>query len=182
MIKTGDLKIKMEALETKLKRSVCDYSDAISKNKETIISLVAQNQQLEWEHETMSRMLKQNYTTGTELYRLIETNTAGKEEANEGLATARRLETHVKNLLDTLLETEKYCTRHGEDKQDMRSALNRAHDTTQLLGDKLALSRIRTCDMMKQLEPVQQGAVPAGAHCTAFDAIKRETDDLRNFV
>lgn len=35
-------------------------------------------------------------------------------------------------------------------------------------------------DSAKQLEQVRQGAVPAGAHCAAIDAVEQENDILRN--
>jgi hypothetical protein len=179
-VKNDDLKAKMEALETKHNRIVCDCNDEIWRNEETITSLVARNQQLEAEHRTMSRMLQQRYTTGTELHRIIEANTASKEEGNERRVRVRELETHVENLLDILQSTEKDCTRHREAEQDMRAESNRAQGTIQLLEEKLALAKMQVRDSANQLERVQKGAVPAGAHCAAIDAVEQENEVLRS--
>jgi len=69
-VKIDDLKSKNEVLEMKNSRIGAEYYDAMSQEEETIISLKARTQQLEKEHETMSQMLRQKSTTGSELQRV----------------------------------------------------------------------------------------------------------------
>ncbi|CAN9394908.1 hypothetical protein CUC08_Gglean006868 [Alternaria sp. MG1] len=180
--KTDDLKEKLEALKTKYDRMSADCVDATTKNKETIVNLVTRNQQLELEHGTMCRMLQQTCTQGSELHQLnqiIEASTASREEAKELRTMVKRLEQYNENLLDTLQNIQNECKRHRESEQDMRAASKRAHDTVQLLEDKLALTKIQLRDAANQLEKIQQGAVPAGAHCAALDALEQENEHLR---
>ena len=179
-VKTDDLKNKIEAFEMKNSRIVAEYNDAISKNEETIISLKVRNQQLEKEHETMSRMLRQKFTSGRELQRVLEADIAGKEEAAKLRAEVQRLEAHTENLLDTIQNTETSVTLHREAEQDMRVALNRSQKNVQLLKDKLALKKDQIRDLAKQLKDIQQGTLPPGAHCAALDAIDLENEQLRN--
>jgi chromosome segregation ATPase len=61
----------------------------------------------------------------------------------------------------------------------MRAASKRAYDTIQLLEDKLALTKIQLRDAANRLEKIQQGAVPAGAHCAALDGLEQENEHLR---
>ena len=180
--KTDDLKEKLEAWKTKYDRISADCDDATTKNKETIVNLVIRNWQLELEHGTMGRMLQQTCTKGSELHQLnqiIEASTASREEAKELRTMVKRLEQHDENLLDTLQNMQNECKRHRESEQDMRAASKRAHDTIQLLEDKLALTKIQLRDAANQLEKIQQGAVPAGAHCAALDELEQENEHLR---
>ncbi|KAI4681344.1 uncharacterized protein J4E84_007580 [Alternaria hordeiaustralica] len=179
-VKTDDLKSKNEVLEMKNSRMVAEYYDAMSQEEETIISLTARIQQLEKEYETMSQMLRQKFTTGSELQRVLEANAAGKEEAAEHRAEVQRLRTHVENLLDTIQNTETDVTRHREAEQDVRAALSRSGKVVHLLEDKLALKNDQIRDLAKQLEQLQQGNVAPGAHCAALDAIDLENEQLRN--
>ncbi|KAI4678899.1 uncharacterized protein J4E88_006187 [Alternaria novae-zelandiae] len=179
-VKIDDLKSKNEVLEMKNSRIAAEYYDAMSQEEETIISLMARIQQFEKEHETMSQMVRQKFTTGSELQRVLEADVAGKEEAAERRAEVQRLRTHVENLLDTIQNTETNVTRHREAEQDSRAALNRSQKNVHLLDDKLALKTDQIRDLAKQLEQVQQGNVVPGAHCAALDAIDLENEQLRN--
>jgi len=179
-VKIDDLKSKNEVLEMKNSRIGTEYYDAISQEEETIISLKARTQQLEKEHETMSQMLRQKSTTGSELQRVLDADVAGKEEAAERRSEVQRLSTHFENLLDTIQNTEANVTRHREAEQDMRAALNRSQKNVHLLDDKLALKKDQIRDLAKQLEQVQQGNVVPGTHCAALDAIDLENEQLRN--
>jgi len=179
-VKIDDLKGKNEILEMKNSRMAAEYYDAMSQEEETIISLKARIQQFEKEHETMSRMLRQKFPTGSELQRVLEADVAGKEEAAELRAEVQRLRTHGENLLDTIQNTETNVTRHREAEQDMRAGLSHSGKVVHLLEDILALKKDQIRDLAKQLEQLQQGNVAPGAHCAALDAIDLENEQLRN--
>jgi chromosome segregation ATPase len=167
-------------METKTDRTVADFGDANSKNEETIISLKGHNQQLEMKHETMTLTLLQKFTTGRELQRVVEANTAGKEEAKELRRTVRHLKQHVENLLDMIQNIEKDLTRHREAERDIRAVSHRAQSTIWLLEYKLALRKDQVRDLAKQLDQGQQGIIPAGTNCAALDAFQQENEELRN--
>ncbi|KAL1793724.1 hypothetical protein ACET3X_008706 [Alternaria dauci] len=180
--KVDDLKESLEAWKTKYDQMSADSDDATAKNEETIISLVARNQQLELEYGAMRQVLQENCTRGSDLHllsQIIEASTASKKESKDLRATVKRLEEHIENLLDIIQNLQNVCARHREAEQDMRAASKRAHDIVQLLEDKLALTKTQLRDATNQLEKIQQGAIPAGAHCTALDALEQENEDLR---
>ncbi|CAN9377302.1 unnamed protein product [Alternaria sp. RS040] len=175
--KTDDLKEKLEAWKTKYDRMSADSDDATTKNKETIVNLVTRNRQLKLEHGTMGRILQQTCTKGSELHQLnqiIEASTASREEAKELRMIVKRLEQHNENLLDT-----QQNIRMSANVTENPSRICALRQNAPLLEDKLALAKIQLRDAANQLEKIQQGAIPAGAHCAALDALEQENEHLR---
>ncbi|KAG9195849.1 hypothetical protein G6011_00970 [Alternaria panax] len=184
-IQKDALKAELEGLRIRFDRMAADSNDANFKERETIVGLVARNQQLEMEHGTMSRMLQHDHTKGSErhqLHSVIEASTITREQAQELRATVRQLEEQNENILDTLQNVMGDCTRHQEAERDMRAELHRTQSTMQLLEDKLAFARTQVRDATKQLEQMQQNAVPAGAHCVALDMVEQENENLRDLL
>jgi hypothetical protein len=169
-----------DSLDIQLKQSTADFHDALAADQETIMGLTARNLQLENEHRAMARTLRQKHPDAKALEMVINGNDADKEMEKGNRARIKHLREQNENILDSLEHMRGHCNRHHEAEQDARHEANHLHSEIGLLKEKATLQKEQFRNVVKQLELIQQGSIPAGGHCTALDRAEGENEELRN--
>ena len=168
-----------EAAEAKLKRVEADAKDALTKNESTIHRVVSKNIRLEKEKAHALRLPKQRLPTQDDLWQVCNAATADQEEAKKLRAELKRTQDMNENLLDKIQQMEGHYTGHQKREQNARIEADDLQRKCYDLEENLDRQKQQTRDVTKQLEQVQAGAVPAGTHCAALDALDLENEQLR---
>ena len=168
-----------DAQELRLQQVIADASDAVDKNETTITSLTARNLRLENENNRISRLLKQQFPTAERLWKVIDGGKADKEEAKKLRAELKLMKETNENLLDKIQQMQDQFTRHQQGEQNARIEADDLQRKCYDLEENLNRQKQQTRDVIKQLEQVQAGAVPAGTHCAALNALELENSQIR---
>jgi hypothetical protein len=122
---------------------VADLADATAANEHTIVNLKGRNLQLEKEHRDMSQMVKQKFTTGRELERVMKANSAGNDEAQRLRKAEKHLREQNEELLDSLQQLSGHITAHQKNEHDSRSEAIRLRSEVDTLKDTIAQQKIQ---------------------------------------
>ncbi|RMZ69721.1 hypothetical protein GMOD_00010294 [Pyrenophora seminiperda CCB06] len=176
--KADAIKAEMEALRTKYKQYEADCTDATIDQENLITDLFTRFKRKEREHEAVSKMLLQQFSTEPLLRQVMESNEAVNKEAKDLRSTVKRLKQQNENLLDTLQNTINDCIRHREAEQEARSTAGKAQDKIADLEDKVSLLKIQVRHAVGQLE--KERGLPADRHCAALETLELTNEELQN--